>query len=68
VIAVGTHPTRTDAELAQSALQAEGIASLISSDDAGGAYPIDLSGGARLLVAEADAERATAILATEHEE
>ena len=68
MIAVGTYPTRTDAELAQAALEAEGIASLISSDDAGGAYPFDLSGGARLLVAEADAERATAILATEHEE
>jgi hypothetical protein len=68
VIAVGTYPTRTDAELAQAALEAEGIASFISSDDAGGAYPVDLSGGARLLVAEADAERATAILATEHEE
>jgi Putative prokaryotic signal transducing protein len=68
VIAVGTYPTRTDAELAQAALEAEGIASLISSDDAGGAYPFDLSGGARLLVAEADAERATAVLATEHEE
>ncbi len=68
MIAVGTYPTRTDAEFAQAALEAEGIASLISSDDAGGAYPFDLSGGARLLVAEADAERATAILATEHEE
>ena len=68
MIAVGTYPTRTDAELAQAALEAEGIASLISSDDAGGAYPFDLGGGARLLVAEADAERATAILTTEHEE
>jgi hypothetical protein len=68
VIAVRTYPTRTDAELAQAALEAEGIASLISSDDAGGAYPFDLSGGARLLVAEADAERATAILTTEPED
>ena len=68
MIAVGTYPTRTDAELAQAALEAEGIASLVSSDDAGGAYPFDLSGGARLLVSEADAERATAILAPEPEE
>jgi len=68
VIAVGTFPTRTDAELAQAALEVEGIASLISADDAGGAYPFDLSGGARLLVAEADVERATAILAAEPEE
>jgi hypothetical protein len=68
VIAVGIYPTRADAELAQTALEAEGIASLIASDDAGGTYPFDLSGGARLLVAEADAERARAILTTEHEE
>jgi len=57
-------PRRADAELAQAA-QAEGIRSVVSSDDAGGAYPFDLSGGARLLVTEADAERAAAILATE---
>ena len=41
---------------------------MIASDDAGGAYPFDLSGGARLLVAEADAEFAAEILATEGEE
>ena len=68
MIAVATFPTRADAELAQAALEAEGIATLVSSDDAGGAYPFDLGGGARLLVAEADAERATAILATVDEE
>ena len=65
MIAIGTYATRTDAELAQAALQAEGITSVIASDDAGGAYPFDLSGGARLLVAEADVERATAILTTD---
>ena len=65
MIAVGAYATRTDAELAQATLEAEGIPSVISSDDAGGAYPFDLGGGARLLVAEADAERAAAILATD---
>ena len=65
MIVVGTYPTRADAELAQATLEAEGIRSVVSSDDAGGAYPFDLSGGARLLVTEADAERAAAILATE---
>ena len=65
MIAVGTYPTRADAELAHAVLEAEGIQSVVSSDDAGGAYPFDLSGGARLLVTEADAERAAAILATE---
>jgi len=62
VVQVGTYPTRQDAELAQTALTAAGIASEVESDDAGGAYPFDLSGGARLLVDEADAENATAIL------
>jgi hypothetical protein len=65
MIPVGTYPTRTDAELAQATLEAAGIPSVIVSDDAGGAYPFDLSGGAQLLVAEADAERARALLATE---
>ena len=63
MIPVGTYASRSDAELAQSALAAAGISSVISADDAGGAYPFDLGGGARLLVEEADAEDATAILA-----
>ncbi len=64
MIVVGIYPSRADAELAQATLEAEGIRSVVSSDDAGGAYPFDLSGGAPLLVTEAD-ERAAAILATE---
>jgi hypothetical protein len=63
MVLVGTYATRSDAELAQSALAAAGISSVISADDAGGAYPFDLGGGARLLVEDADAEDATAILA-----
>jgi Putative prokaryotic signal transducing protein len=62
MIAVGTFRTRSDAEFAQSLLASAGIESVISSDDAGGAYPFDLSGGARLLVNESDAEDARAIL------
>jgi hypothetical protein len=50
MVAVGTYATRSDAELAQTALTAAGITSVIAADDAGGAYPFDLSGGARLLV------------------
>ena len=65
MIVVGTYRTRADAELAQATLEVEGIQSVVSSDDAGGAYPFDLSGGARLLVSDADAERAAAILAIE---
>lgn len=63
MVEVGSYNTRTDAELAQTALTAAGIESVVTADDAGGLYPFDLSGGARLLVDEADAENAAAILA-----
>ena len=62
MVEVGAYPTRSDAELAQGALAAAGIPSVLASDDAGGAYPFDLTGGARLLVEEADAEDAAAVL------
>jgi hypothetical protein len=63
MVEVGSYPTRSDAELAQTALTAAGIRSVVTADDAGGAYPFDLTGSARLLVDEADAEDAAAILA-----
>ena len=59
---VGSYPTRSDAELAQTTLAVEGIQSVLAADDAGGAYPFDLSGAARLLVDEADAEQAATVL------
>jgi hypothetical protein len=62
MVQVGVYPTRSDAELAQTALTAAGIPSEVTSDDAGGAYPFDFAGGARLLVAEADAEDAADVL------
>jgi hypothetical protein len=62
MVQVGAYPTRSDAELAQTALAAAGIPSVVAADDAGGAYPFDLSGGARLLVDEAYAEDAAAVL------
>jgi hypothetical protein len=65
MVEVGAYPTRSDAELAQTALTAAGIPSVVAADDAGGAYPFDLSGGARLLVDEADAEAAASILGRE---
>ncbi len=65
MIVVGTYPTRSDAELAQTALTAARIPSVVAADDAGGAYPFDLAGGARLLVEEADAEDAATVL-SEH--
>jgi hypothetical protein len=63
MVEVGRFPTRTAAEFAQGALASAGIESVIESDDAGGAYPFDLSGGARLFVAERDAGDAAAVLA-----
>jgi len=61
-VEVGVYPTRSEAEFAQGALAAAGIQSVVASDDAGGAYPFDLSGGARLLVDEADAKDAAEVL------
>jgi hypothetical protein len=63
MVQVGAYPTRSDAELAQTALEAAGIESFVTADDAGGAYPFDLTAGARLLVDPADAETAAAVLA-----
>jgi hypothetical protein len=62
MIEIGSYGTRLDAETAQAALAAEGIPSVVAADDAGGAYPFDLSGGPRLLVNEADVGTASAIL------
>jgi hypothetical protein len=63
MVEVGVYRTRGDAEITQARLELEGITSVIAADDAGGAYPFDLSGGARLLVGEEDVVYATAILA-----
>lgn len=62
MVEVGAYPTRSDAELAQATLAAAGIPSVLVADDAGGAYPFVLSGAARLLVDEADADDAAALL------
>lgn len=62
MVEVGRYSKRTDAEFARSVLAAAGIPSVLAADDAGGAFPFDLSGGARLFVAEADAEDAARIL------
>ena len=62
MVQVGAYRTRDDAWPAQAALAAAGIQSMLQADDAGGAYPFDLTGAARLLVDEADAEDAVAVL------
>ena len=69
MVVVGSYATRSDAELAQTVLTAAGITSVVAADDAGGAYPFDLTGGgARLLVDEADAEDAAAVLGDRSQE
>ncbi len=64
LIAVRAFATRAEAELAKDLLQTEGIASVLMSNDAGGARPelAFTTGGARLLVASADAQRAAELL------
>lgn len=62
MVEVGSYFTHLHAQLAQGALTAAGIRSVVTTDDAGGLFPFDASGGIRLLVDELDAEDATALL------
>jgi hypothetical protein len=62
MIEVGRFDTRTDAEFARSLLAAARIPCILAPDTAPGDDPIDLSSGARLLVADADAHDAVEIL------
>ena len=62
MIEVGAYSTRSEAEIAQAGLAAAGIPSVLEADDTGGAYPFDLTAGARLLVDESDAEDAASVL------
>jgi hypothetical protein len=65
LVAVRTFMNHIEADLAQSALEAAGIESAISADDAGGTRPhLWVGAGVRLLVRRADAERAGEILKT----
>ncbi|HEX4004428.1 MAG TPA: DUF2007 domain-containing protein [Candidatus Acidoferrales bacterium] len=53
---------KMEAELAQGALQAAGIHSIVSADDAGGTEPGLWMGGVRLLVRAEDAKNAEEVL------
>ncbi|HXW62903.1 MAG TPA: DUF2007 domain-containing protein [Candidatus Acidoferrales bacterium] len=53
---------KAEAELAQGALQAQGVDSIVQADDAGGEEPGLWMGGIRLLVRAQDRERAREIL------
>jgi hypothetical protein len=65
LVPVATFGTRSEAEIVQGLLASAGIDASISADDAGGAYPFVLSGGAQLLVDEDDVKAATQVLASE---
>lgn len=57
--------SRTEAEVAKSALSANNIDAYIEADDAGGMYPFPLSPTAdrvRLIVAEKNAKKARSVL------
>jgi len=62
LVAVADFPNRIDAEIAHSALEASGIESFVSGDDAGGVQPGLWMKGVRLLVREGDADRALDVL------
>jgi hypothetical protein len=62
-VAVRTFGTRDEAEIVQGLLASAGIKSWLATDDAGGAYPFQLSGGAMVMVDESDLEAATQVLA-----
>jgi Putative prokaryotic signal transducing protein len=63
LVVIGTYGTRDEAEIVEGLLASAGIAASIRADDAGGAYPFVLSGGAQILVDESDAEAASQLLA-----
>ena len=63
LVVVGTFLNHIEADMAQGALEAADIESMISADDAGGLRPHLWMGGVRLLVRAEDAEQATEILA-----
>jgi type III secretory pathway lipoprotein EscJ len=68
LITIRTLATRDEAEIVQGLLASAGIDASIQADDAGGAYPFVLSGGAQVLVDESDATAASEILANRTDE
>jgi hypothetical protein len=62
LVAIGDFPNRIDAEIAHSALEASGIESYVSGDDAGGVQPGLWMKGVKLFVRDEDADRALDVL------
>jgi hypothetical protein len=63
LVVIATFLNQIDADMAQGALEAADIKSMISADDAGGLRPHLWMGGIRLLVRAEDAKQASEILA-----
>jgi hypothetical protein len=57
-----TFATRDEGEIARGLLASAGITSWLLTDDAGGAYPFQFSGGAQLMVDERDLDAAVRVL------
>jgi type III secretory pathway lipoprotein EscJ len=68
LVPVAEYPTRDEAEVVQGLLTSAGIEASVSADDAGGAFPFVLSGGAQVLVDESDVEAASELLASQPDE
>ena len=62
LVAVATFLNKIEAELAQSALEAADIESMVSADDAGGMRPHFWMSGVKLLVRSEDVTRAVEAL------
>jgi cell division protein FtsN len=68
LVPVATYATRNEAEVVQGLLASAGIDASVSADDAGGAYPFVLSGGAQVLVDEDEVKAASELLASKPDE
>jgi hypothetical protein len=63
MIVLKVFTSEIDAKMAQEALQNSGVKSFVFKDDVGGMEPqLQLTAGVRLLVSDADAERAHQLL------
>ncbi len=66
-ITIRTVTTRTEAELVRGLLESAGIPAWISTDDAGGVYPFQLSDGARVMIREGGQDAAESVLTVNEE-
>ena len=63
-VVIGIFQTRTEAEIVRGMLASAGIEAWVSADDAGGAAPLEMLGGARVLSgARASARRRQQLIA-----